>query len=71
MSVLTGARCDLVVAAKLGMGPGPVAGIGGAILRPQQHQRHALATQFNVHLGVVGCDNAAERRTSAFQTTFQ
>ncbi len=31
--------------------------MGGAVLLPQQHQRHALAAQFDVHAGEVGLDD--------------
>ena len=45
--------------------------MGGAVFAPQQHQRHALAAQFDVHAGVVGFDHAAERGTAAHQPAFE
>ena len=44
---------------------------GGAVLAPQQHQRHALAAQLDVHPGVVGLDHAAECRAAAHQPAFE
>jgi hypothetical protein len=33
--------------------------VRSAVLGPQQHQRHALAAQLDVHVGVVGFDEIA------------
>ena len=57
----------LVVAAELGVGPGPLAFVGRPVLGPQQHQRHALAAQLDVHSAVVGLDDPGERRTASHQ----
>ena len=44
----------------------------GAVLLPQQHQRDALAAQFDVHAGEVGLDHRrlgdAATKQPAFQT---
>ena len=53
------------------MGPGPLARVCRPVFAPQQHQRHALAAQLDVHAGVVGLDHAAERRTVAHQLAFE
>ena len=47
----------LVVAAELGVGPGPLAFVGSAVLGPQQHQRDALAVEFAVDAAPVGHDD--------------
>ena len=61
----------LVVTAELGVGPGPLAFVGSAVLGPQQHQRDALAAQFDVHSWVVGFDHATERGTAAQQPALE
>jgi hypothetical protein len=55
---LQGLGEGLVVLAELGVGPGAPALEGGAVFLPQQHQRHALAAQFDVHAGEVGQGDA-------------
>ena len=49
---------DLAVTAEPGAGPGSLTNVCGAERGLQQHQRHALAAQLDVHAGMVGLDHA-------------
>nr|ART89736.1 hypothetical protein [uncultured bacterium] len=50
----------LVVFAELRVAPGAALGVGGHVLLPQQHQRHALAIELAVHAAPVGFDEGVD-----------
>lgn len=60
-----------VVLAELGVAMGGLAGVLGAVLLPQQHQRHALAAQLLVDAAVVGLHKAAGSLGCAQQAVMQ
>jgi hypothetical protein len=59
------------VLAELGVGPGSSALGGRALLLPQQHQRHALAAQLDVHVGEVSLDQAGLGRAAPEQPALE
>jgi hypothetical protein len=61
----------LVVLAELGVGPAAPALVRGAVLLPQQHQRHAFAAQFDVHAREVGQGDAGLGGAASEQPAFE
>ena len=57
--------------AELGVGPGALPAVRGAVLLPQQPQRHALAIQLDVHAREVGLHHAAVGDAVPEQTALQ
>ena len=60
-----------VVLAELCQAPGAAALMRGTVFLPEQHQRHALAAQLNVHTPEVGFDHPSLLGAGAEQAPLQ